>query len=85
MKKLFMTMAMLAAAVVVADRLIRKIEVKVVKQDADPDSSGSDAEPGAARAAGLRYGLRSETGLDVLNRLDARLRDLLNRNPHDTV
>jgi hypothetical protein len=85
MKKLFITLAVLAAAVAVVERLARKIEIRVVR-DEDEEASSDDAEPGFARAAGLRYGVRSEAGLAVLSRLDERLKNLFN-NPEadDTV
>lgn len=75
MKKLLVTLVVLAAAVAVAERLARKVQIKVVKFE-DEEASGSDAEPGSARAAGLRYGVRSDAGLAVLTRLDKRLKDM---------
>lgn len=75
MNKKILAVGVFAGAAALVYWLLTKIKVQVFKlddEDDDEENEGADAaesvpEPGAARAAGLRYGVRSDDGLAILN------------------
>ena len=75
MKKRVAIVGLLAGLAALVYWVVKNVKVQVFKlddEDDDEEDEGADAaglapEPGAARAAGLRYGVRSDDGLAILN------------------
>lgn len=75
MNKKVAIVGLLAGLAALVYWVVKNVKVQVFKlddEDDDEENEGADAaesvpEPGAARAAGLRYGVRSDDGLAVLD------------------
>ncbi len=65
-KKLLIAAGILVAGVVIANSILRKIEVQVTHEDTNNSESASDSRPG--RPVGLRFGIQSDSGLRLLSR-----------------
>jgi hypothetical protein len=78
MKKVLIALGVIAGVVALVVAIAKKVEVKVWKveeSDEDEDAEQPVSEHGAPRPAGIRLGVRSETGLDVLGRIDEYLKN----------
>jgi hypothetical protein len=76
-KALIVASAVAAVAAVLYNKVVKHLKFQVfrlVEEDDDEEGTNEhedaeqlDAEPDSARAAGVRSGVRSEAGLDILN------------------